>query len=207
MARLWPKCLAVIWTTPSTGCGTQSRRYTVYSILAHSDQPLQCRQDHRGRRFLTWCSWRLDEDARDRAADRRCASSPLGSCPEPSSLLRDEPMIPFRYGDYSAIRRPYLTAAYRADAAPWVVTASVYVEAEWDPTDADGEMDYVGMLRRTSGLPLGRGGAGVAGPARLPRPACPPCGARLGALRPSQAAVQRRPASRLAGRYDGCGVP
>jgi predicted TIM-barrel fold metal-dependent hydrolase len=67
--------------------------------------------------------------------------------------LRDEPMIPFRYGDYSAIRQPYLAADYRADAAPWAIDASVYVETEWDPADPDGEMDYVAELRRESGLP------------------------------------------------------
>ncbi len=67
--------------------------------------------------------------------------------------LRNEPMIPFRYGDYSAIRRPYLATHYRADALPWVIDASVYVETEWDPNDADGEMDYVDELRHTSGLP------------------------------------------------------
>lgn len=67
--------------------------------------------------------------------------------------LRDEPMIPFRYGDYARIRRPYLTEDYRADAAPWTIDASVYVETEWDPADPAGEMDYVKELRRTSGLP------------------------------------------------------
>ena len=30
--------------------------------------------------------------------------------------LNDEPMIPFRYGDYSAIRRPYYPAEHLADA-------------------------------------------------------------------------------------------
>lgn len=67
--------------------------------------------------------------------------------------LRDEPMIPFRYGDYSPIRKPYLAADYRADAAPWDIAASVYVETEWDPSDPDGEMDYVAELRRNSNLP------------------------------------------------------
>ncbi|MGL4496786.1 MAG: amidohydrolase family protein [Beijerinckiaceae bacterium] len=67
--------------------------------------------------------------------------------------LCDEPMIPFRYGDYTAIRKPYLTDDYRADAAPWIVEASVYVETEWDPGDPHGEMDYVSTLRRHSGLP------------------------------------------------------
>jgi predicted TIM-barrel fold metal-dependent hydrolase len=67
--------------------------------------------------------------------------------------LCDEPMISFRYSDYSAIRRPYLAADYRTDATPWIIDASVYVETEWDPSDPDGEMDYVAELRRESGLP------------------------------------------------------
>ena len=33
-------------------------------------------------------------------------------------VARDEPPIPFRYGDYRAIRRRYLPPDYRADAAP-----------------------------------------------------------------------------------------
>ena len=67
--------------------------------------------------------------------------------------LCDEPPIPFRYGDYSSIRRPYLPADYRADAAPWKIAASVYVETEWDPADPTGEMDYVATLIASDGLP------------------------------------------------------
>ena len=67
--------------------------------------------------------------------------------------LRDEPPIPFRYGDYRAIRRRYLPPDYRADAAPYVVARSVYVETEWDPRDPIGEMRYVESLRREHGLP------------------------------------------------------
>ncbi len=67
--------------------------------------------------------------------------------------LRCDPPIPFRYGDYSAIRGPYLPARYRADAAPYRIRASVYVEAEWDPADPMGEMDYIAALRRREGLP------------------------------------------------------
>ena len=62
-------------------------------------------------------------------------------------------MIPFRYGDYSAIRRPYLPADYRADAAPFTIAASVYIEAEWNPADPAGEMDYIEALRARDGLP------------------------------------------------------
>jgi len=67
--------------------------------------------------------------------------------------LRDEPPIPFRYGDYRAIRRRYLPPDYRADAAPIHVDKTVYVETEWDPADPVGEMRYVEGLRRAFGLP------------------------------------------------------
>jgi predicted TIM-barrel fold metal-dependent hydrolase len=67
--------------------------------------------------------------------------------------LRDEPPIPFRYGDYSAIRRRYLAEDFRADAAPYRIAGSVYIETEWDPADPKGEMDYVAELIATSGLP------------------------------------------------------
>jgi len=66
--------------------------------------------------------------------------------------LRDEPPIPFRYGDYNAIRRRYLHEQYLADAKPCQVVGSVYVETEWDPRDPIGEMAYVAELR-AQGLP------------------------------------------------------
>jgi predicted TIM-barrel fold metal-dependent hydrolase len=67
--------------------------------------------------------------------------------------LNDEPPIPFRYGDYRSIRRRYLPPDYRADASPFRVAGSVYVETEWDPSDPVGEMRYVGELRSQYGLP------------------------------------------------------
>jgi predicted TIM-barrel fold metal-dependent hydrolase len=67
--------------------------------------------------------------------------------------LCDEPPIAFRYGDYRAIRRPYLPPDYRADAAPYVIEKSAYVEAEWDPADPVGEMRFIDGLRREHGLP------------------------------------------------------
>lgn len=67
--------------------------------------------------------------------------------------LCDEPPIPFRYGDYSALRRAYLAADYRQDAAPYRIAASVYVETEWNPRDPAGEMDYVANLRAADTLP------------------------------------------------------
>ncbi len=44
--------------------------------------------------------------------------------------LEDEPPIPFRYGDYSAIRRSYLPSDYRRDTARQRVVATVHVETE-----------------------------------------------------------------------------
>jgi predicted TIM-barrel fold metal-dependent hydrolase len=67
--------------------------------------------------------------------------------------LCDEPMIPFRYGDYSTLRRPYLPADYFADAAGYRVVKTVYVETGWDPGDPIGEMRFVDRLRRETGFP------------------------------------------------------
>jgi predicted TIM-barrel fold metal-dependent hydrolase len=67
--------------------------------------------------------------------------------------LCDQPPISFRYGDYAALRRPYLPADYFADAARHRVVQTVYVETEWDPHDPIGEMRYVERLRRESGFP------------------------------------------------------
>ncbi|MDB5637500.1 MAG: hypothetical protein JWP51_2408 [Bradyrhizobium sp.] len=67
--------------------------------------------------------------------------------------LRDKPVDGFRYGDYSAIKRRYLVSDYLTDARHWQVAGTVYVEAEWDPTDPTGEMDFIAGLRRTSGYP------------------------------------------------------
>lgn len=67
--------------------------------------------------------------------------------------LCDEPPIPFRYGDYSAIRRPYLPQHYLADAQSLQIAKTVYVETEWDPANPLGEMRYVDELRRTTGYP------------------------------------------------------
>ena len=67
--------------------------------------------------------------------------------------LRDEPPIPFRYGDYSALKRRYLPPDYLADAASYRVTRTVYIETEWDPSDPAGEMAYVESMRKQYGLP------------------------------------------------------
>lgn len=67
--------------------------------------------------------------------------------------LNDRPLIPFRYGDYSAICRPYYPADYFVDAGDHNVVKFVYLETEWDPRDPIGEMDFVAELRRETGYP------------------------------------------------------
>jgi predicted TIM-barrel fold metal-dependent hydrolase len=61
--------------------------------------------------------------------------------------------IPFRYGDYEAIKRRYLPDDYRRDAGPHEIVQTVYVETEWDPTDPVGETRYAQGIAARFGLP------------------------------------------------------
>lgn len=67
--------------------------------------------------------------------------------------LCDPEPIAFRYGDYSALRRRYLVDDYRKDSAGWRVERGVYVEAEWDPRDPVGEMQFISELRGANRFP------------------------------------------------------
>jgi len=67
--------------------------------------------------------------------------------------LCDATPIAFRYGDYAALRRPYLPADFLADARGHAVVKTVYVETEWDPHDPLGETAWVERLRRDTGFP------------------------------------------------------
>jgi predicted TIM-barrel fold metal-dependent hydrolase len=67
--------------------------------------------------------------------------------------LRDEPPIPFRYGDYSALKRNYLPADYRRDSADFDIVATVFIETEWDRNDPVGEVRWVEALKAREGLP------------------------------------------------------
>jgi predicted TIM-barrel fold metal-dependent hydrolase len=66
--------------------------------------------------------------------------------------LADRP-VAFRYGDYSALPRRYLVADYRRDAQRWPITRGVYVEAEWDPRDPIGEMEFIAGVRAAENFP------------------------------------------------------
>ena len=67
--------------------------------------------------------------------------------------LRDEPMIPFRYGDYRALKRNYLPDDYRADSQNHTIAGTVYMEAEWNPADPLGETRWIEQLHAETGLP------------------------------------------------------
>jgi len=73
--------------------------------------------------------------------------------------LQDEPPIPFRYGDYRALRRDYLPADYRRDAGNQNVVATVYMEAEHDPADPLRETRWVHEVSAREGLPSAMSGA------------------------------------------------
>lgn len=67
--------------------------------------------------------------------------------------LRPDVLIPFRYGDYSAIKRPYLPDDYRRDCAGHDIVQTVYVETEWNPDDPVGEVRYASSLAARHGWP------------------------------------------------------
>jgi predicted TIM-barrel fold metal-dependent hydrolase len=67
--------------------------------------------------------------------------------------LCDEPMIPFRYGDYGALRRSYLPRDYLRDAAGHDVVKTVYVETEWDSRDPVGETRWLQEIVAQTGFP------------------------------------------------------
>jgi predicted TIM-barrel fold metal-dependent hydrolase len=67
--------------------------------------------------------------------------------------LQPDAMIPFRYGDYAAIKRRYLPDDYRKDAGDHNVRETVYVETEWDPATPVEETRYASALAARYGLP------------------------------------------------------
>ncbi len=67
--------------------------------------------------------------------------------------LRAPEPVPFRYGDYNAIRRTYLPPDYRADAGAHHVVKTVHVEAEWTPADPVGETRWLEEVARRHGVP------------------------------------------------------
>jgi predicted TIM-barrel fold metal-dependent hydrolase len=67
--------------------------------------------------------------------------------------LCDAEPIPFRYGDYSALKRNYLPPDYRADVGRHQVVKTVHVEAEWDRASPVAETRWLESVHAASGLP------------------------------------------------------
>jgi len=67
--------------------------------------------------------------------------------------LCDPEPIPFRYGDYSALRRTYLPEDYRRDTRAWRIVKTVHVEAEWDRRDPVAETRWLEAVNAGQGLP------------------------------------------------------
>ena len=71
----------------------------------------------------------------------------------PHPWLQPGVQIPFRYGNYDAIKRRYLPDDYRWDAGRYRIVQTVYVETEWDPADPIGDTRYASSLPERYGLP------------------------------------------------------
>ena len=67
--------------------------------------------------------------------------------------LCDPGPIPFRYGDYAALRRNYLPDDYRRDTRAWPIVKTVHVEAEWDRRDPVAETRWLESMQAWHGLP------------------------------------------------------
>ncbi|MFT7577276.1 MAG: putative TIM-barrel fold metal-dependent hydrolase [Alphaproteobacteria bacterium] len=67
--------------------------------------------------------------------------------------LRDEPPIPFRYGDYSSIRKPFLPADYKRLSKNLRIRATVTMEGEFDENDLVTESARMSQLASEQDAP------------------------------------------------------
>lgn len=61
--------------------------------------------------------------------------------------------IPFRYGDYTTLKRDYLVDDFLKDHGRHNVVKSVHMEAEWDPVDPVAETRWLHDLHDSTGWP------------------------------------------------------
>lgn len=67
--------------------------------------------------------------------------------------LRPDANIPFRYGDYSSIKKPYLPPDLLRDAEGFKIVGTVTMETEWELDDPVGEILYTQRIADKFGLP------------------------------------------------------
>lgn len=67
--------------------------------------------------------------------------------------LQPQANIPFRYGDYSALKQDYLPPDLLADAEGLPIVGTVWMETEWDRDDPVGEIADLVRTREQYGLP------------------------------------------------------
>ncbi len=67
--------------------------------------------------------------------------------------LCDPKPVPFRYGDYTALKRNYLPPDYLRDAAGLNIVKTVHEDALWDPTDPAGEGRWLEQVAQEFGYP------------------------------------------------------
>lgn len=67
-------------------------------------------------------------------------------------LCGDQP-VPFRYGDYSSIRKNFLVDEFKQVTANQNVVKSVHMEAEWETADPVGESKWLHELHDKTGYP------------------------------------------------------
>ncbi len=67
--------------------------------------------------------------------------------------LRDKPMIRFRYGDYSAIRKAFLPPDYALIARGFNVVTTVTMEGEFDESDLTAESAWMSQIAAQQNAP------------------------------------------------------
>ena len=67
--------------------------------------------------------------------------------------LCDAKPVPFRYGDYSSLKRNYLPPDYLRDASALNIVKTVHEEALWDPSDPAGETRWLDQVAQEFGYP------------------------------------------------------
>ncbi|MDF2462188.1 MAG: thioesterase [Ramlibacter sp.] len=75
----------------------------------------------------------------------------LGRNPYP--WLQDPEPIPFRYGDYSSLKRNYLPADLARDTEGFAPAKTVHIEAEWDRANPVDETRWLSRLAGETGRP------------------------------------------------------